>query len=294
MKTEEKHRLRIVFFGTSAFTTAVLDELKNAGFLPALIVTAPDRPKGRGHAITPPPAKIWGDANEIDVYQPEKLDAGTIAEVANSEWDLFLVASYGNIIPKALLELPRYGTLNVHPSLLPKYRGASPIVGQILADDALCGITIMLMDEKLDHGPILSQARIEIEEDDWPIAGSVLADMLAHEGGKLLAETIPRWVAGEITPEVQDESQATVTRKLKKEDGELEMESGLPCTEGASGRQNFIKIQAFDEWPGAFFFMQDGTRVKVTEASFADRILTIEKVVPEGKREMSWNIFQKI
>lgn len=284
-----KHDLRIAFFGTPTFAVAILEELKKAHILPTLIVTAPDAPRGRGLVLTPPEVKEWAEEHEIEVLQPETLRIQGKADEArdilyNSEWDLFIVASYGKIIPQALLDLPRFGALNVHPSLLPFYRGPSPIRSAILDDNKeAVGVSIMKLDAGVDTGPLLAQGRVQIEE--WPQA-SVLEALLAHEGGQLLAEVIPLWVKGEITPEPQDDAQATHSKKLTKEMGLIDLE-GDPY-------QNFLKIQGLEGWPGTYFFKEKGgtqVRVKITEATFEDGALTITKVIPEGKKEMAYADF---
>lgn len=283
----KKHDVRFAFFGTSIFSVMVLDELKKAGFTPALIVTRADKPQGRKLIISASPVKIWAQQEKIDVIQPDQLTPEVLSDLGNSEWDLFIVASYGKILPGALLHIPHFGSLNVHPSLLPKYRGASPIQSQILADDRKTGVTIMLMDEALDHGPIIAQARIEIDEADWPPKGSELEEMLATLGGSFLAETIPSWIEGALTKETQEEEKATFTKKITKEDGELDMNNG-------DARQNFLKIQAFDEWPVAYFFVEKKgkeIRVKITSASYRNGVLTLERVIPEGKKEMLYSDF---
>ena len=286
--------LRIAFFGTPDVAVHVLSSLKAAGIVPTLIVAAPDRPAGRGLRTTPPPASQWAHAEGVDVVQPEKISAEFIGELQNSEWDLFIVAAYGQILPKTLLAIPRKGTLNVHPSLLPKLRGASPIETAILTDakDAV-GVTIMLMDDKMDHGPIVSQARVELEE--WPPSARVLRALLSSEGGNLLAETIPEWVAGSITPEEQDHANATFSKKFEKGDAEID----LPAEGHASreeGWKNFLKIRAFDTSPRAFFFKeQNGKKIRVivTDAEFENGTLKITRVIPEGKKEMPYAAFLK-
>ena len=144
-------KIKFAFWGTDEFSVNVLEALKTAELLPSLIVTAPDRPAGRGNKMRSPSVKIWAEENGLKVVQPEKLNAEFIAELKNENCDLFALASYGKIIPQAVLDLPAKGTLNVHPSLLPKYRGAPPIESAMLTDDKETGVTIMLMDDKMDH-----------------------------------------------------------------------------------------------------------------------------------------------
>ncbi len=285
-------KIRIAFFGTPEFSVDILRELEKAHIVPSLVVTAPDAPRGRHLVLTPPEAKVWAQEHDIPVLQPTTLRLTSKEDndrdaLYNSEWDLFIVASYGKILPQTLLDIPRHGTLNVHPSLLPLYRGASPIRSAILEDNkAAVGVTIMQLTEGLDEGPIIAQGRVETEE--WPPHALVLEKLLAHEGGELLAEAIPLWVAGGITPEAQDNAQATFSSKITKEMGEIDL-AGDPY-------QNFLKIRALEGWPGTYFFVEKTgkkMRVKITDASYADGTLHIEKVIPEGKNEMSYEQFQK-
>lgn len=272
---------RFVFFGTPRFAVRVLDSLESNGLLPALIVTAPDRPSGRGQELKPSAVKLWAEGREIDVITPETLkDADLVAELGNTEWDFFVTAAYGKLIPKTILDIPRKGSLNVHPSLLPKFRGPSPVLSAILADARETGISIMLMDEGMDTGPVLSQARIEIEAEDWPMHGSIMEDLLSTEGGNFLSEVIPEWMNGTITPEVQKDSEATYCRKFSPEDARVDL--------SADAYQNLLKIRAFDKNPRAHMIDENGKRVIITEASLHDGKLVIEQVIPEGKKEMPY------
>lgn len=275
---------KYVFFGTDEFAIIILEKLKEAHMLPALIVATPDKPQGRGHILTPPPVKEWALENDLDIIQPEKLDQEELDILFNTEWDLFVVASYGKIIPKNVLEIPKYKTLNVHPSLLPKFRGASPIESTILADDRHTGVTIMQMDEKMDHGPVVMQASIVPEE--WPLSAEALHQLLAEVGGDVLVETIPDWIKGELTPEPQDDSLATYTKKIKKDDAKINFED--------DPYQNLLKICAYEMWPGAFFFTErhgKEIRVRITDAELENGKLAIKRVVPEGKKEMDYQDF---
>ena len=155
-------RIKFVFFGTPELSVEILEHLKENGFIPSLIVTNPDRPQGRKMILTPPPVKLWAQKNEIKFLQPEKLDSVFNLQLATYNPQLFIVVAYGKILPKKVLEIPEKGTLNIHYSLLPKYRGASPIESAILNDDKDTGVSIMLMDERMDHGPVVAQQRPEI------------------------------------------------------------------------------------------------------------------------------------
>ena len=280
--------LKIAFFGTPDIAVWVLTALKSASFAPSLIITNPDTPKGRKMLITPTPAKIWAEENNIPVAQPETLHDEAMAHtLRNGGYDLFIVAAYGKIIPQSVLDIPKFGTLNVHPSLLPKLRGASPIRSAILGDMRKTGVTIMLMDEKLDHGPILAQEVLHIAKDDWPLRGQTLDELLARHGGTLLADVIPKWMSGEIEPTAQDHAQATFCTKITKEMGEIDL--------AGDSHQNLLKIRAFDGWPGTYFFQEkNGTkiRVKIIDAELdTDGSLKILRVIPEGKKEMSYADF---
>jgi len=283
------------FFGTPRFSVRVLNALEANGLLPALVVTAPDRARGRGMEVSPSPAKEWALARGIEVAEPATLKDGVLAgELRNSEWDVFIVAAYAKLIPKDILDIPRRGCLNVHPSLLPRFRGPSPVLSAILADERRTGVTIMEMAEKMDAGPVVSQATIELEEKDWPPRGSVFEDLLATEGGNFLAETLPGWLSGEITGTPQDESGATFTHKFTDEDARLVFPEGKMPT-GKEAREALCKIRAFDKNPRAYFLApgKNGTeeRVIITEAAIEDGALVLLKVIPEGKKEMDYSVW---
>ncbi|PIR85392.1 methionyl-tRNA formyltransferase [Candidatus Kaiserbacteria bacterium CG10_big_fil_rev_8_21_14_0_10_45_20] len=278
----------IAFFGTSLFAVFVLEELVQAGTTPDIVVTVPDRPAGRGLELTPPPVKTWAIENNIPVIQPASLkeESDDLSLLLNTEWDVFIVASYGKIIPKTLLDTPRRGTLNVHPSLLPKFRGPSPIESQILADERDTGVTIMLLDEEVDHGPIVAQASITPET--WPLSRLLLEELLAREGGKLLAEALPPWIAKEFEASEQNHTEATFTKKIEKGDGHINLDD--------DGYQNYLKYLAYEGWPGVFFFVQKNgkdARVKITEAECADGTFRLLSVTPEGKKETPYADFLK-
>ena len=282
--------LKLCFFGTPDIAVWVLEALAKRGIVPALVVTNADAPKGRKMVLTPPPAKVWATERGIEVFQPATLKDATVeAQLRAGVYDLFLVAAYGKIIPQAILDIPKFGTLNVHPSLLPSLRGASPIRSAILNDAHETGVTIMLMDAELDHGPILAQEKVMVEERAWPLRGHALDELLARKGGKLLADVIPRWVAGEVTPVEQAHEKATFCTKITKEMGEIDLT--------ADPYQNLLKIRAFDGWPGTFFFTEKKgarLRVKITDAELApDDSLKLLRVIPEGKKEMAYEDFTR-
>ncbi len=276
----------ILFFGTSEMSVQALQEMRAAGIVPAVIVTAPDAKAGRGRVLTPPPVKVWAESQGIEVLQPSKIDSDFIAELGNTQWDAFIVFAYGKILPQALLDVPRKGTLNIHPSMLPLLRGPSPVRTAIARDEReSVGISIIELDKKMDHGPIVAQATIELSE--WPMRGTVLDEMLAREGGKLLAEAMPLWLSGELIPEAQEHSAATFCHFLSKSDGEI--------LDTDDDYEKYLKYCAYDGWPGTFFFDpssssgQVGRRIKITEAHLSETgEFVIDKVTPEGKKEMDY------
>jgi len=283
-----------VFFGTDEFSVAVLEELAAEHLIPSLIVAPPDRPKGRHLKLTPPPIKIWAKRHDIEILQPEKLSPEFASQLLKINCELFVVASYGKIIPKEILDIPEHGALNVHPSLLPKYRGASPLQSQILNDEKEVGVTIILMDEQMDHGPILIQEKLH--EGVMPIPAPVLSHILASIGGRILAKVIPLYLEETVKPVSQSEDKVTFTAKIKKEDGFLDLNDDK--------RKNYLKFLAYQGWPGTYFFAGKGdpleqggdeasrkTRVIIKEAHFSNSEFVITKVLPEGGHEMSYEDF---
>jgi methionyl-tRNA formyltransferase len=278
-----KTPINIAFFGTPDRAVYVLDELKAAGILPSLIVTQPDRPQGRKLALTPPPVKVWAHKEKIEVLQPEDLsDKNFIKRLASGGFDVFVVVAYGKILKDEILDIPKHGSLNLHASLLPKLRGSCPIETAILQDDKDTGVSIIKMDKLMDHGPIIASKKVKPSR--WPLPADLLAKELVTEGGKLFAQTLPLWVAGKIRAEEQDHSKATYTKKITKEDGLMDL--------SADGYANFLKWNAYKGWPGSYFF-KSNKRVVITDAQYVDGIFSIKKVVPEGKKEISWEDFSK-
>lgn len=278
--------MNLTFFGSSEFSVYVLDELLLHNIRPELIVTTPDKPKGRKLALVPTPVKVWAEKHNIEVLTPASLknNPELISRLASSGSKLFLVASYGKIIPKEVFELPEYKTLNIHPSLLPKYRGASPVQSQILNDEKNIGVTIMQINEFMDEGPIVSQKKVARSEQ---IASrKELERILAIEGARLFIHILPEWLSSTLQPIMQNESEATYCKKIDKEDGLIDLND--------DPYKNILKIKAFEGWPSPYFFVERGgkkIRVIITEAKLEDGKLMIQKVIPEGKREMNYEDF---
>jgi len=229
--------------GTPYFGRMILEALIGRYEI-AAVVTQPDRKAGRGRKLTISPVKELALAHGLPVLQPQTLQQVEIVkQLRNLAPATIAVAAFGQILPPSILTLPKHGCINVHASLLPRYRGAAPIPAAILAGDEQTGVTIMLMDEGLDTGPILSQAAVDIAPEDTTAS---LTEKLGRLGGQLLLDTLPRWLAGEITPRKQDDSKATYARPLHKEDGHINWRE--PAMLIAR------RCRAFYPWPGTFTF----------------------------------------
>ena len=291
---------KIVFMGSPDFALSTLRALATAYDVVG-VVTQPDRASGRGRGLKPPPVKILAQELSIPVVQPEKLKQPEAMEQLRV-WssDLIVVAAFGQILRKDVLELPRFGCVNVHASLLPRWRGAAPINAAILTGDEETGVTIMQMDVGLDTGPMLSKRSIRLKPDDT--AGSVF-QALSALGADLLIETLPDYLSGKLIPQPQPEEGATYAPMLKKEEGKLDFNSDVNELER--------RVRAFNPWPGTFMDF-DGTNLKVHrahigqgKASAGQRLivgnqpavcargglLVLDEVQPAGKRSMNGKSF---
>jgi methionyl-tRNA formyltransferase len=255
--------MTIVFMGTAELSCASLRSLaRDIRFQIAAVITQPDKPRGRDLKLQPSPVKMLAQTLGLPVLQPVKArDERFIAELGRLKPELIVVVAYGQILPQAILDLPKYGCVNVHTSLLPKYRGASPIQSAILNGGTETGVTIMKMDEGLDTGPILSQRSTPILPED---NSQTLHDRLAELGAELLVETILDYVAGKITPRPQPAAGATYAAKIKKEDGKIDW------SEPAEKILN--RMRAFTPWPGAFTFLKGKTKSALFKIWRADII----------------------
>jgi methionyl-tRNA formyltransferase len=291
---------RLVFMGSPDFAVPALRAL--AAHYPILgAVTQPDRPSGRGLTLTPPPVKVAAQELGIPVIQPEKLRAPeALQQLQDWNPDLIVVAAFGQILRPNVLELPKYGCLNTHASLLPRHRGAAPIQAAILAGDSETGVTIMKMDAGLDTGPMLCQRAIPIEAHDT--AGS-LFEKLSKLGGELLLETIPAYLSGKLAPQPQPAEGITYAGMLKKEDALLDF------TRPAIELER--KIRAFSPWPGTFMLWSDaalkihrahvvvgktetGQRVVVDglpAVGTEEGIIVFDELQPAGKKSMPGKAF---
>ena len=255
--------LRIIFMGTAELSCASLEALaRNEQFSVVAVVTQPDKPKGRELRLQPSPVKMLAEKFNLPVLQPLKArDEKFNGELRELKPDLIVVVAYGQILPQSILDLPRFGCVNVHTSLLPRHRGAAPIQRAIAGGDVETGVTIMKMDAGLDTGPILSVRRTPILPTD---DSQTLHDRLARLGAELLVETIPAYVAGKITPQAQPAEGVTYAAKIKKEDGQIGW--NLPA------EQIWNRLRAFTPWPGAFTFLKTDLKPQLLKIWKADVI----------------------
>jgi methionyl-tRNA formyltransferase len=263
---DSEPELRLVFMGTPAFgvpSLRALLSLRDVAGRPArvvAVVTQPDRPAGRGGHIQASPVKVAALEAGVPVLLPVRLRRPEhVAELRAYSPDLIVVAAFAQILSREVLDMPAYGCLNVHASLLPRWRGASPIAAAILAGDTTTGVTIMKMDAGLDTGPILAQRAETIRPDD---TAATLTERLATLGASLLVDTLGPWVSGQITPRPQDEAQATLTRPLQREDGLIDWGATAAATVARMAR-------AYDPWPGAYTHYA-GRMLKLWQAEALD------------------------
>jgi methionyl-tRNA formyltransferase len=297
---------KIVFFGTADFSLPSLDALlKDSRFEVVAIVTKPDAPFGRHQTLTPPPVKVMAQEHNVPFFQFEKIKMEEsyeiLKQVQNDRMvDAYVVVSYGKIIPQRILDLPKHGCINVHGSLLPRWRGASCVQSAIAAGDKTSGVTIMLLDAEMDHGDILAQKEIEINSDE---TSGKLHDRLAQLGAETLPDVLANYLNGKITPQPQDHSQATYCKILSRDDGKIDW------TKSADEIDRLVR--AYNPWPGTWTEC-DGKRIKISKVETGnwkelddkrvnfqivhDRLfivcgsksaLEILELQPEGKRVMT-------
>lgn len=293
--------MKFVFAGTTEFGIPTLERLIADGHELLLCITNPDKPVGRKQELSPTPIKKWAQSKNIKVLQPEKISDSKL-EILDSKPDLLLVAAYGQIIPKEVLGIPKHGSVNIHGSILPKYRGASPIQASLMNGDKLSGITLIRMDEKMDHGPVLATQTLTIDaNDDF----GTLYKKLAEVSAQLTANILPKYIAGQIKPTEQDHEKATFTKLLTKADGKIdwtrkaiEIQNQIRALNPEPGTWTtldgkIIKIMSAKiiteskiELPGKLYRHSEGLAVKTTDQS-----LLIQKIQPEGKNPMAGKDF---
>lgn len=268
---------KFVYFGTPKVASDTLEVLIERGFVPDVVVTSPDAPRGRGLALTPSETKAAALAHDLKILTPASLDASAIDEIRAFGCDYAIVVAYGKIFPAELIAAFPLGVLNVHYSLLPKYRGATPLEYALLRGERETGVTIQKMVKELDAGNIIAQKATPIAPDE---TARELRPRLIDLGANLLADSLPRFLSGEIVPVKQNVSLATRSRKLKKEDGLLSLD--------APTEENWNKYRAYADSIGTYFF-DNGKRMKITKASFSNGKFIIERVIPEGKKETAYS-----
>lgn len=273
--------LNFIFFGTPDVASETLEILKQNDYIPNLIVTSIDKPQGRKMLITPPPTKVWAIKNNIKYLQIEKLDEEFTLKLRALNSQLFIVVAYGKIIEEEILNIPKFGSINIHYSLLPKYRGASPVESTILGGDTETGVSIQKMKFKIDSGPIIAVEKIYILPDE---KATELRTRLIKMGGELLVKILPDFIDGKIKEIIQDENTATFCKKIKKEDGLIDLND--------SAIKNYNKFRAYFTWPRTFFF-QNEKRIIITDAILKNEEFIIKKVLPEGKKEIKYEDFKK-
>ncbi len=249
---------KVIFMGTPDFAVPILERILEDGYLVELVVTQPDRPKGRKKTMTPPPVKVAAEKNNIPVFQPEKIK-DNFEPIQAIEPDLIVTAAFGQILPKELLDIPRYGCINVHASLLPELRGGAPIHYAILNGHQKTGITIMYMAEKLDAGDIISQSEVKITEQDD--VGS-LHDKLSVIGADLLSDTIPKIFNEQIEPIKQEEALATFAPNITREQEKIKWENSM--------QQIFDQIRGLHPWPVASTKWR-GNNLKIYHATKSEK-----------------------
>jgi len=273
--------VRVVFMGTPDFAAVVLERLLLDGYPVVAVYTQPDKVAGRGQALVASPVKRVALTGKIPVMQPGSFkETGVVAQLAGLQPDIIVVAAFGQLLPPSVLGIPPYGCLNVHPSLLPQFRGASPVAAAILAGNELTGVSVMLMDRGLDTGPVLARAAIPILPQDT--TGS-LTVKLSGIGTSLLLDVLPRWWRRELVAKPQDEGQATCSRVFSKQDGEIDWR--LPAV--AIWRQ----VRAFQPWPGCYTHWQ-GKQLKIIEAVplGGESTLKVGQVIDQGKAGVMFGV----
>lgn len=280
--TMQKTQNKFAFFGTPLLCIEILDALETAGYVPTVVVTMPDRAKGRGMEMSETPVSAWARVRSIETLKPEKLDEEFVADFAARNIPAAVVVAYGKIIPQALLDAIPHGMYNIHYSLLPRWRGATPVESAILAGDAETGVAIQRMVFKLDAGPVVSLEKTPINADENTYE---LRARLNTMAARMLVAIMPQLLTGSLEALDQDESLATHAGKMSKEDGLLDLSDGI---------DNYRKYRAYHGWPGVYaFFERGGKRIRgiITKAHMEGAKFVIDTVKPEGKGEMPYQEF---
>jgi methionyl-tRNA formyltransferase len=273
--------MKIAFFGTPEFTVSFLDYLAEQHLKPELIITGPDVPVGRKQIIQSPQPKIWAEKESVQCIQPQSNLLELTDILSKENWDLFIVIAYGKILPEKLITIPKYGTINIHYSLLPRYRGASPIEHALLNGDIETGVCIQQMVYELDAGDIIISEKTHILPTDTHIT---LRERLNEIAKPLLLQSITILQNKKLEFTHQDITQKTITKKIKKADGLIKLDE--------DAIHLWRKYCAYYNWPGLFFFDIKNNktyRIKITKAHIENSVFVIDTVTPEGKKEMSYS-----
>jgi methionyl-tRNA formyltransferase len=298
--------MRIIFMGTPEFAVPALERLITSGYEVAAVYTQPDKAAGRGRVVEEPPVKKAALLHNLTVLQPENFkSAETKRQLLELKPDAIVVAAFGQILPRSVLEIPAFGCINIHPSLLPKYRGVAPVPAAILNGDEFTGVSIMLMDKGIDTGPVLTSVHVPVLPQD---TAETLMQKLANTSAQLLLDTLPGWFRKEITPQPQNDAGASYTKMLTKEAGEIDWK--LPAV------QIWRQVRAYQPWPGSFTKWQ-GKQLKILDTvplpgegasepgtvvpvktegaafgiSTGEGILGVKKVQMEGKKAVTADEF---
>ncbi len=277
---------KFAYFGTPYVARDTLALLASRGYSPAVVVTSPDAPRGRGMQLQPSETKEWALAHDLPVLTPERLDPHALEEIRSYGCDLAIVVAYGKIFPAPMFDLFPRGIVNIHYSLLPKYRGASPVEAALLHGDTVTGVAIQRMALALDAGDVIATRETAIGPEETT---KELRARLIEEGADLLASLMPALFAGTAPATPQDESLATYCGRIQKEDGLLDL--------SADARENWNKYRAYAESPGTYFFYERNgkrIRVKIRSARFENDTFVPDRIVPEGKKEMSYADFVRV
>lgn len=284
--------MRYVFFGTPRFAELVLKRLIDSGFPPEMVICNPDRPVGRDQVVTPPPTKKLAKENDIPVYQPEELDYEEFKSEMPDDIRVGVLAAYGKIIPKEIIDFFTKGIVGVHPSLLPEYRGPTPIRSAVLNGEVKTGVTLFLMDEKVDHGPLIVKEPYDLSAPDMY---EDLRDKLAKLGGNMVVEYLPKYLEGKITPNRQNHDAASFTSFFESEDGRIDYDDLSEAIDGDIKKAIDIdrKIKALNPEPSVWTKTGDkqilslpkNKRVKLLESHIEDDKLVLDKIHVAGKPE---------
>lgn len=277
--------IKYVFFGSPRFAEIVLQKLIDLNFSPMAVVCNPDKPFGREKVITPPPTKLIAEKKGIEVFQPAKIDEDFLREIKELSPDIFLIAAYSKILPESLLSIPARGSVGVHPSLLSKHRGSSPIQNTIISGDEVGGVTLYILDKDVDHGPVIGKGEIKLSGSESYLE---LEKALAELGGQMAPEILKQYVSGELKPIEQNHELATFTKKFKTEDGLVDINDLRGALSGDLDLQVSIdrKIRALNPDPGVYT-IKDGKRIKLLESEILEGGFVIKKIQVEGKTPTS-------